>query len=216
MSSSSNHGHDDQTMRNHCLLNNDPSNIKLPLVSGAPATTNGIQQMILNQCYQQQLSNFLSRITQPMPINDVFLSALFRNIVSNDVNLLGNVQQPVALPNQLNSPPHPDAIITAANRSLYRGRRKARTVFTEFQLRGLEHRFRSQRYLSTPERLDIAAELNLSETQVKTWFQNRRMKDKKIERCVKASKLGKANLLEEEEEEIGEDGGSDNSNAMYN
>lgn len=48
-------------------------------------------------------------------------------------------------------------------------RRKARTVFTDTQLNGLEGRFEVQRYLSTPERYDLAGKLNLSETQVKTW-----------------------------------------------
>lgn len=45
-------------------------------------------------------------------------------------------------------------------------RRKARTVFSDQQLQGLEKRFEEQRYLSTPERIDLAAALNLSETQV--------------------------------------------------
>ncbi|KAL3115949.1 hypothetical protein niasHT_007249 [Heterodera trifolii] len=60
-------------------------------------------------------------------------------------------------------------------------RRKARTVFSDQQLHGLEHKFNEQNYLSTPERIALANVLSLSETQVKTWFQNRRMKQKKVE-----------------------------------
>ena len=45
-------------------------------------------------------------------------------------------------------------------------RRKARTVFSDQQLSGLEKRFESQKYLSTPERIELANSLGLSETQV--------------------------------------------------
>ena len=38
--------------------------------------------------------------------------------------------------------------------------------FSDAQLQGLENRFERQRYLSTPERIELAALLNLSETQV--------------------------------------------------
>lgn len=45
-------------------------------------------------------------------------------------------------------------------------RRKARTVFSDQQLSGLEKRFETQKYLSTPERVELANSLGLSETQV--------------------------------------------------
>ncbi|KAL5020057.1 hypothetical protein ScPMuIL_002949 [Solemya velum] len=57
--------------------------------------------------------------------------------------------------------------------------RRSRTVFTELQLLGLEKRFQSQKYLSTPDRIELAETLGLTQTQVKTWYQNRRMKWKK-------------------------------------
>ena len=47
------------------------------------------------------------------------------------------------------------------------------------QLVGLEKRFGNQKYLSTPDRIQLASTLGLSQLQVKTWYQNRRMKWKK-------------------------------------
>ena len=57
--------------------------------------------------------------------------------------------------------------------------RKSRTVFTDLQLRVLEKTFSEQKYLDTSNRAKLAQTLGLNETQVKTWFQNRRMKWKK-------------------------------------
>lgn len=48
--------------------------------------------------------------------------------------------------------------------------------FTTEQSVTLEKRFEHQKYLSPPERKKIAAQLNLTERQIKTWFQNRRAK----------------------------------------
>lgn len=45
----------------------------------------------------------------------------------------------------------------------------------------MERRFRQQRYVSAPEREILAQSLNLSATQVKIWFQNRRYKSKRIQ-----------------------------------
>jgi hypothetical protein len=52
--------------------------------------------------------------------------------------------------------------------------RRRRTAFTHSQLAFLERKFRAQKYLSVSDRSDVAETLKLSETQVKTWYQNRR------------------------------------------
>ncbi|XP_078079039.1 uncharacterized protein LOC144500236 [Mustelus asterias] len=57
-------------------------------------------------------------------------------------------------------------------------RRRLRTVFSVEQLRRLELSFQCQPYPGSDQRRRLAGELHLSETQVKTWFQNRRMKFK--------------------------------------
>ncbi|VDM51980.1 unnamed protein product [Angiostrongylus costaricensis] len=57
--------------------------------------------------------------------------------------------------------------------------RRVRTAFTYEQLVALENKFKTSRYLSVCERLNLAIQLHLTETQVKIWFQNRRTKWKK-------------------------------------
>uniref|UniRef100_A0A182K5B6 Homeobox domain-containing protein n=1 Tax=Anopheles christyi TaxID=43041 RepID=A0A182K5B6_9DIPT len=57
--------------------------------------------------------------------------------------------------------------------------KRVRTIFTPEQLERLEAEFERQQYMVGPERLYLAHTLQLTEAQVKVWFQNRRIKWRK-------------------------------------
>jgi len=65
---------------------------------------------------------------------------------------------------------------TVAARGKPRRGMMRRAVFSDSQRVGLEKRFQLQKYISKPDRKKLAEKLGLRDSQVKIWFQNRRMK----------------------------------------
>ncbi|KAM6915946.1 NK3 homeobox 3 [Xenentodon cancila] len=74
-------------------------------------------------------------------------------------------------------------------------KKRSRAAFSHAQVHELERRFSTQKYLSGPERADLAGALKLTETQVKIWFQNRRYKTKRRQMAGEVAALSSAKTV---------------------
>uniref|UniRef100_A0A8D0DUK8 Homeobox domain-containing protein n=1 Tax=Salvator merianae TaxID=96440 RepID=A0A8D0DUK8_SALMN len=69
---------------------------------------------------------------------------------------------------------------TSSNSGKTRTKDKYRVVYTDHQRLELEKEFHYSRYITIRRKAELAATLGLTERQVKIWFQNRRAKERKV------------------------------------
>ncbi|CAL1680779.1 unnamed protein product [Lasius platythorax] len=105
-------------------------------------------------------------------------SSLSEGITSTSTGVmeLGTLYRPASLRPVLRTPISSSSTMNSSETNTRRKRSWSRAVFSSLQRKGLERRFSLQKYITKPDRRQLAATLGLTDAQVKVWFQNRRMK----------------------------------------
>jgi homeo-domain-only family protein len=73
--------------------------------------------------------------------------------------------------------------VACRHRSDFIQRRRQRTTFSFDQTSKLEVEFGRSEYISRMRRFQLSDSLNMTEAQIKIWFQNRRAKEKRTEKA---------------------------------
>lgn len=142
------------------------------------AAANAMDPTNLQNAYMFLLSQHLSNANRVAQEN--------ASRVLNPFGLLASLPPGMPTMSSLSRLPHS---LQLSPNSMTLQKKQSRPTFTGHQIYQLERKFEQTKYLAGADRAQLAQELNMSESQVKVWFQNRRTKWRKKEAADNA--LGK-------------------------
>ncbi|XP_062330491.1 hematopoietically-expressed homeobox protein hhex [Osmerus eperlanus] len=157
--------------------------------NGSPASSTLFPMPTLpspNSSFTSLVSPYRTPIYEPTPIHPAlshhaaltatYASGAFANSIYPFHRSMGDYTQALLRHDPLGKPLLWTPFI---QRPLHK-RKGGQVRFSNDQTIELEKKFETQKYLSPPERKRLAKMLQLSERQVKTWFQNRRAKWRRL------------------------------------
>uniref|UniRef100_A0AC35U6X9 Homeobox domain-containing protein n=1 Tax=Rhabditophanes sp. KR3021 TaxID=114890 RepID=A0AC35U6X9_9BILA len=167
-----------------------PNSTQIPTIKNSTSCSYMIEN-ILN--HREQINtasssnivlNRLDLINQHSLLSITYSNLMERNCIDN--TLSDNLKNHATFYTSLGNHRY---VSTDANKSIPIKKKKTRTTFTVHQICELERHFSSKKYLTSMERIDLARKLSITETQVKIWYQNRRIKWKKQEVSLNCANL---------------------------
>nr|WMI31540.1 EmxA [Stenostomum brevipharyngium] len=120
----------------------------------------------------------------------------------NQIAPLSWLYEQAALQQSLCFPGTPTPYYLGLSSSHIRKPKRVRTAFSPMQLMRMEAAFEKNPYIVGQERKELANNLNLSETQVKVWFQNRRTKKKRVDSGSECSNGDRAGQDANDDDEV--------------